>query len=162
MLRLRARREVLGGGHDGGALVLAHPDGDHLALEGLAETEPGVEPFGHDVHEPLVGADVDLHVGVLGEKRRHEGLEGVRVPRARDGEAQQPGRPVAQRAEGVERFVHAGERRPELGDEAGAGLREAHAARRPLQEPDADAIFEGAHGLAHGGRGDAELGGPRP
>jgi len=66
MLRLAARGEVGRRADDRHPQVGAHADAHHLALDHLADPDPGVEPLLDDVDERIVDAHVEIDVGVRG------------------------------------------------------------------------------------------------
>lgn len=56
-------------GNEAGVAAEIHRD--HVEGHGLA----GVETLGHDIDEPVVGDEIDGHVGIAAEEGRNGGIE---------------------------------------------------------------------------------------
>ncbi len=157
LFRGAASGEVRGSASDDEPARLREPDLDHVALDGLRQADTRVEPLGDDVHEPVLGLNLDLHLRIpLDEPRqqssdeeRHRGRRHREPDPARDFTG-----PRGHRLQGFERLIH---RRARVLEEALPRVRERHGPRRPREQRDAEARLELPNGLAQRGGGDAEM-----
>ena len=151
-LRAAVSREIAGAADDHERERRRQPHHDHVGRDELAETDAGVEAARRQIDHLVAGGDLQFDLGIgLAERSDHR-LQDQRHHRAGHGEAQQPGRTLAEIARGLaggDEFVEGGRGAFE---EALAGLGQADAARRADQERRADARLERAHRLAHGRR----------
>jgi hypothetical protein len=151
------RRARYGSPRDDEATRVREADLDHVALNGLGEADTGVEALRDDVHEPILGVNLDLHLRIPLDEPRQESShdEGHRRGRHRQPDAARdltgPGRYGLQ---GLQRLVHC--RACGL-EQALSRVRERDGPGRPREQRDAEARLELPNGLAQRGGGDPEV-----
>ena len=121
---------------------------DHIERHRLAKPYAGIETVGNDIDEPIVGDEIERHVGIACEKGRDGGIE--QHPRG-DLAGIDPQRAAGMAAEFVdllERQIEIPEQWRQTGDEALAGFRRRDAAGRPVEKPNAHIGFERTHHMA--------------
>jgi hypothetical protein len=134
---------------------------DHVPVEALPHPHAGVQALLHDVHEALVVDDLEVHARVLAQESGEKGLKhhGDRDPRRVH--AQDAGGLSSKRVELLAGFNHLRHGRADARQVRLARLRQAHAARCPVQQPCAEPRLQLPDRLAQGGRRHLELGGRR-
>lgn len=98
-----------------------------------------------------VGDDAELEAGERVFHRVRERHEGARREEGVDAHGELVALAAAQRSGGVAHAVHFAEHAPGVAEEAAAALGEPDRALGAVPELEADRVFEGRHGLAHGG-----------
>ena len=157
LLRSSAARQVRRCRHHDEASRLREPDLDHVALDGLREADARVEALRDDVHEAVLGLDLDLHPRMPLEEPRQQAGEDERHRHGRDREpdaARDLSGPGGHRLQGLQRLIHC---RARVLDQALPRVRERHGSRGPREERHAEARLELPDGLAQGGGGHAEI-----
>jgi hypothetical protein len=125
----------------------------------LAEPDPGVELLRHDVGEAVVDDDLDLDAGKVGEESGQLRPE-KRVERmAVGGDPDPAGGLVPQLGEGLQLGIDRRETGAHRLKQPLAGRGRGDAAGRARQQPEANALLEGANGVTQPRGGHTELGG---
>ena len=128
-----------------------------MSLDTLAGADSRIEATGDDVGQRRVDGDLQIDCGVLREKAREQRRE-HEVRRWRQyRKAQEPGGLVAEYVDRLEDGVEVVEQRAQPRQQPLASRRRRYAARRPVEEAHAEAVFEPADGLAQSRAGDAQL-----
>src|SRR5262249_45450238 len=126
---------------------------DHVLLNDLPELNAGIEPALHDVREAAIEYEVELDVRVLFQKGRERPFREKALGNRRDVQAKRAGWLASKLAQRPGARPHPGERGLEATVEVRARLGERHAPRRSVEELNPEALFQLAHGLAHGRTG---------
>jgi hypothetical protein len=149
VLRLRMPREVRGRADHGHPDVAGHGHGDHVAVDHLAELDPGVVPLGDDVTGRVAHVEVEPDVRMRRQEISEQRAAAHEVDRASYVQSERAPRDVAQLPDVGDGRTYLLQRRPHRRIEPLPGLREPHAARGPLQQDDAQLPLELAQRLAH-------------
>jgi hypothetical protein len=129
---------------------------DHVLLQRFAQAQAGVEAFGDQVDEAVVGHQVHADRWIGAHEVGQDRPQGDDHGRVGTGEPQRADRHVALLAHVVGGGVDFGQRRRHAGQQGGAGFGQSHPARRPLQQAHAKPVFQMAHGLRDGRGADPE------
>ena len=143
------------GGAGGGREALharADRHGDHVLLEPLVVADAGIAAGRQHVDEAVLGDHLQPDVGIGREEGRHD--RGQHQPRRADRhvEAERAGRPVAKAVHHIERRLDLAQRRAEPLEQARARFGRGDAARRAVEQPDAELGLQPAHRLAQARR----------
>jgi len=143
-------------GHDDPART-RKPDVDHVAIDGLDQSDARVEPSADDVDEFVIDANVELYFRVsLHEPRQHTS-EDQRDRAARHGEPDATGDFAGSGRDGLQRLERLLHGRARVLQQVLPRIGERHASRRPREQRDAEAFLELPHGLAERGFRYAEI-----
>ncbi len=127
-------------------------DGNHVPLDALAYADTGIETFLDDVDEALIVGQLELNVGILLQEAGQHGLQDHRGGNPCCIEAQRAGGPSLEDVQLLPRLDHLTKGRPDPREVRLAGFGQAHASRRPIQQPRSQARFQLPDGLAEGRR----------
>ncbi|MCY1232378.1 hypothetical protein D9M72_448660 [compost metagenome] len=147
MARRAMAGKVIGRGGHHHAQRAGDRDRDHVALQGLAQAQPRVKAFGHQVGEAVVGDHVDGDAGAGAHEVGQQRPQHQRAGGGRGGQPQRAGGHVALLADIVGGGADLGQRRLHARQQRGPGFGQADAAGGPLQQPHAQARFQLANGL---------------
>ncbi|MNS89017.1 hypothetical protein D3C72_1230150 [compost metagenome] len=146
-LRRAVAGEVIGRGRHEHPQRAGHGNRHHVLVECLAKPQAGVETFGDQVDEAVVGdqIDADRRIGAheVGQDRPQRNDH----RRMRTGQPQRADRGVALGAGVLGGRLDLRERRRHARQQPRAGLGQADMARGPLQQPHAQSVFQVPNGL---------------
>ena len=159
---LRAAVAVQVGGRSGRREALrarADGHGHHVLLQPLVVADARIAAAGHEVHEAVLGDDVELDVGKGRQEVGHQRRQHKARRAHRHVQAQGAGGRVAKAVDDVQRGLHLADGRAQALQQALPGLGRLHAAGGAVEQAHAQLNFEPAHRLAQGrGAAPAEPG----
>jgi len=155
----RTRCEVLGRGDRYEPAIVEDADDFHVALDPVPGSDAGIEAIAYDVTVGVVDRQFELDVRVVGEERSDQGPKPSHGEHTGYGQSQCPDGLVAKRVDALDGVIDAFENRLNLRQQPLAGLRERHAARGAIEQPDTQLLFEALDRLADGGQGAPDMSG---
>lgn len=158
-LRSAALFEVARSAYDHEAKGIGEPNAHHVALDVLAQPNPGVVALGNDVDAAILERELELDAGVALSKCRQHRLDHERECRPRHGEPHSTHYLSWFRRDLVERRARLGERGTGHLEQPSPGVRDRHAPRRARDEDYAKLLLELTHALAQRRARDAQLAG---
>ncbi|MCY1531882.1 hypothetical protein D9M68_671220 [compost metagenome] len=135
------------------AQIGADGQGHHVGLQPLAEAHAGIEAGRHNIHQRVIGGDLDGDVGVGLEETLDQGQQHQLRRRTPGVDAQGARRRVAELIEVLQRVVDIAEGRFDPRMESFAGFGQGHATGGAVEQAHPQALFQGAKRMAQGGRG---------
>ena len=142
--------------HDGQPPVRAETDRDHIPVDRLSQTYARIETLPDDVDEPVINDDFNADIRKPGQKsgqlRTQHHFGGI----VRTGDADRPGRSVPQLGEAVQFVTDLPDQRTDGPDQPLAGFGRGNIAGRSGQQPQSESFLKPPHGMAQGGRRNAE------
>ena len=156
MQRPTAAREIARrGGRRHALATRADGQGDHVLLQAFLVADAGIAARRHDVDEAFVDHHFQSDVRIGGEERRHQGRQHQARRADGDVQPQRACRTVTEAIDLVERRFHLAQRGPQPMKQSRARFGGHDAARAAVEQPNPQAGFQPAQGLAEAGRADA-------
>ena len=149
--------EVAGGAHDGEPVPWSDWNRNHVLCQAAAGSDAGVESCGDDVHQPVIGDDLQPDPRIGFQEPAHHGLDDQLGRDAGDVQAQQPRRPAPEGANLLDRLGDIAQGRADPLQQVLARLGDADAPVRPVEQPHVEDAFKAADDVAQRRRADAAL-----
>ena len=148
--------EIGGGGDDGIALRPAERHRDHVGRDEVRSTDAQIEAGGDDVDQPALGYQIDMDFAMPAQERQNQRRHDLARACGESIDAQGSGWRGLLRADRVHRTVNVLQGRADLFEESAAGIGQGDAARRSVEQANAEVRLQLGHGIAQGCRGHAE------